>query len=205
MREQHWQHIYETKDARQVSWFRPHLERSLELIERATGGDRSAAIIDVGGGASTLVDDLVERGFGNVTVLDISMRALELAQARMGPAAKAVHWICGDVVDTEFPERSFDLWHDRAVFHFLTDADDRKRYVRNVAHSLRPGGHAIIATFGPEGPMKCSGVDVKRYDAASLLAEFRSAFRLVESSLEIHDTPFGTTQQFVYCHLLMEK
>lgn len=205
MREQHWQHVYETKDARQVSWFRPHLERSLELIERATGGDRSAAIIDVGGGASTLADDLVERGFGNITVMDISIRALELAQARMGAAAKAVRWVSGDVVRTEFAERSFDLWHDRAVFHFLTDAEDRNRYVKNVARSLRPDGHAIIATFGPEGPMKCSGLDVRRYDAASLLAEFGSAFRLVESSLEMHDTPFGTTQQFVYCHFIMEQ
>lgn len=205
MREQHWQHVYETKDSRQVSWFRPHLERSLELIELATGGNRSAAIIDVGGGASTLVDDLVARGYEQVTVLDIAQRALELAQERMGAAAKAVRWISGDVVSSELPEHSFDVWHDRAVFHFLTDAESRSRYVGNVARSLRPDGHAILATFGPEGPMKCSGLEVRRYDAASLLAEFGPAFRLVESSLEMHDTPFGTTQQFVYCHLVMAE
>lgn len=190
-----------------MSWFRPHLERSLELIERATDGNRGAEIIDVGGGASTLVDDLVARGFGNVTVLDIAHRALELSQTRMGAAAKAVRWINGDVVGdgvtAEFPERRFDVWHDRAVFHFLTDRESRSRYVRNLLHSLRPGGRAILATFGPAGPIKCSGLDVRRYDAASLLAEFGPALRLVESSVEMHDTPFGTRQEFVYCHLAL--
>jgi 2-polyprenyl-3-methyl-5-hydroxy-6-metoxy-1,4-benzoquinol methylase len=204
MLEKHWENVYQTKDPEKVSWFRPHLETSLALVERATGGNHSAAIIDVGGGASTLVDDLVGRGYENVTILDIAQSALDLAQARLVAAAKVVHWLNADVVKAVLPAQSFDVWHDRAVFHFLTSPEDRKRYASNVTRSVRAGGHVIVSTFGPEGPAKCSGLDVMRYDAASLHAEFGAAFKLLESSVEMHDTPFGTTQQFVYCHLVLE-
>jgi len=203
--QQHWDKVYGTKAPDQVSWFRPHLETSLALIERATRGDRSSSIIDVGGGASTLVDDLIERGYEKVTVLDISQAALDVAQERLGNAARFVQWLNADVAQASVPARSFDVWHDRAVFHFLTKPEERLAYVRNVASAVREGGHVIVSTFGPEGPTKCSGLDVMRYDAESLHAEFGARFRLVESSKELHDTPFGTTQQFLYCYCTVEQ
>jgi SAM-dependent methyltransferase len=203
--QQHWDRVYGTKAPDQVSWFRPHLETSLALIQRATRGDRSSSIIDVGGGASTLVDDLIERGYQNVTVLDISRAALDFARKRLGAAARSVQWLHADVVQSGFPTGSFDVWHDRAVFHFLTVAEERLAYVRNVASAVRPGGHVIVSTFGPEGPTKCSGLDVMRYDATSLHDEFGVRFRLVESSKELHETPFGTKQQFLYCYCALEQ
>jgi 2-polyprenyl-3-methyl-5-hydroxy-6-metoxy-1,4-benzoquinol methylase len=203
--QQHWDAIYRTKAPDQVSWFRPHLETSLALIERATAGDRTASIIDVGGGASTLVDDLIERGYRNITVLDISQAALDVAQNRLDKAAKLVRWLRADVTQSSLPPRSFDVWHDRAVFHFLTKPEGRLAYVQNVAAAVKPGGHVIMSTFGPEGPTKCSGLDVMRYDAESLHTEFGAHFRLVESSKELHDTPFGTTQQFLYCYCTLEQ
>lgn len=196
----HWENVYRTKAPDQVSWFRPHLETSLDLIERCAAGNSGASIIDVGGGASTLVDDLTGRGYTNVTVLDISQTALDIARNRLGSASDLVRWIAADVTEAALPVRSFDVWHDRAVFHFLTRQEDRVAYVRNVARSVRPGGHLIVGAFGPEGPLKCSGLDVVRYDADSLHDEFGPDFRLVESRKEIHETPFGTTQQFVYCY-----
>jgi 2-polyprenyl-3-methyl-5-hydroxy-6-metoxy-1,4-benzoquinol methylase len=182
-----------------MSWFRPHLERSLALIERAANGDRNAAIIDVGGGASTLVDDLLDRGYRNITVVDIAQAALEVAQLRLGQAAAAVQWVRADVTDSPFPSLAYDVWHDRAVFHFLTEPESRSAYVQNVAYSMKPRGHVIVSTFGPEGPTKCSGLDVVRYSRESLHGEFGPRFRLLESSTESHQTPFGTTQQFLYC------
>jgi 2-polyprenyl-3-methyl-5-hydroxy-6-metoxy-1,4-benzoquinol methylase len=203
--QQHWERVYGSKAPDQVSWFRPHLETSLTLIERAISGNRSAAIIDVGGGASTLVDDLLQRGYSHVTVLDISPAALNLARKRLGEVvSNAVEWICADVTEARLPERSYDLWHDRAVFHFLTAPKDRAMYVRTVAAAVRPGGHVIVSTFGPEGPIQCSGLDVLRYDTESLHGEFGPRFRLVESSSELHHTPFGTTQQFLYCYCILE-
>ena len=201
---EHWEKIYGTKAPNQVSWFRPHLETSLALIERAAG-DHSASIIDVGGGASSLVDDLVERGFRNVTVLDVSKAALDVAKQRLGDTGKAVHWLQADVTQADLPVRSFDVWHDRAVFHFLTRPGQRVAYVQNVARAVKPGGHVIVSTFGPEGPTKCSGLDVMRYDADALHDEFGARFRLVESSKELHHTPFGTTQQFLYCYCRLEQ
>ena len=203
--QQHWESVYGTKAADQVSWFRPHLETSLALIERAARGNRSASIIDVGGGASTLVDDLIERGYSNVTVLDISQAALDVAQKRLAEAAAAVRWLRADVTAAGFPAPSYDVWHDRAVFHFLTTPQERLAYVRNVASAVKPGGHIIVSTFGPEGPTKCSGLDVMRYDAESLHGEFGPQFRLVESSEELHDTPSRTRQQFVYCHCTLKR
>ena len=201
----HWDAVYGAKTHDQVSWFRPHLETSLALIERATQGNRSASIIDVGGGASTLVDDLIERGYNGLTILDISQAALDVAKHRLGNVAVLVRWLHTDVTQACFAPHSFDVWHDRAVFHFLVTPEERAAYVRNVAMAVKPGGHVIVSTFGPQGPMKCSGLDTVRYDAKSLHHEFGSRFRLVESSKEFHQTPFGTTQQFLYCYCTLEQ
>ena len=199
----HWEKVYETKDPDAVSWYRPHLETSLALIER-TGVGHSSAIIDVGGGESTLADDLLARGYQTITVLDISETAIDVCKNRMGAAAGRIHWLVADVTRTELNNSTYDVWHDRAVFHFLTEPEQRAAYVRSVARSVKRDGHVIVSTFGPEGPMKCSGLDVVRYNADSLHDQFGSRFRLVESSKELHRTPFGTTQQFLYCYCKVE-
>ena len=194
----HWENIYGTKAPDAVSWYRAHLEKSLELIEHAARG-HSASIIDVGGGESTLVDDLVARGYRNITVLDISQIAIDVTKKRLGSASEDIHWLIADITSAELEPRSYNVWHDRAVFHFLTTADARMAYVRQVAKAVRAGGHVIVSTFGPEGPTKCSGLDVVRYDAEALHEEFGVRFQLLGSSAELHQTPFGTTQQFLYC------
>lgn len=199
----HWDTVYRTKAPDAVSWYRPHLERSLELLGRAAP-DPAAAIIDVGGGESTLVDDLLARGYRNLAVLDISSAAIELARKRVGELARYVDWRVADITRASLPKQHYDVWHDRAVFHFLTAPVQRAAYVRQVAHAMKPGGHVIVATFGPEGPQKCSGLDVARYDAESLHGEFGAHFSLVESATELHQTPFGTTQQFLYCFCKIE-
>ncbi|TAJ63479.1 class I SAM-dependent methyltransferase [Brevundimonas sp.] len=199
----HWEDVYRSRAVDEVSWYRPHLDVSLGLIEDAAP-DRGSAIIDVGGGEATLVDDLVARGYGDVTVLDISQAAIDVARARLGPAAAPVRWITGDITQAELEAARYDLWHDRAVFHFLTKAEDRAAYVRQVARAVKPGGHVIVATFGPEGPEKCSGMDVVRYDAGSLHGEFGAKFRLLDSVTELHETPWGTPQQFMYCFCRVE-
>lgn len=201
--EAHWENIYGTKAPGEVSWYCLHLETSLGLIERVADW-RSAAIIDVGGGESTLVDDLVARGYGNLTVLDISRRAIEHTRARLGPEARSVTWLVDDITQAELPAQTYDVWHDRAVFHFLTDPGQRQAYVRQVVSAVKPGGHVIIGTFGPEGPTRCSGLEVMRYDAGALHSEFGDRFRLVESSKQLHRTPFGTTQQFLYCYCIVQ-
>lgn len=200
---EHWDKVYQSRAVDEVSWYRPHLDVSLKLIDDAAPG-RDRAIIDVGGGEVTLVDDLVMRGYGDVTVLDISRAAIEVAKARLGASAASVHWVAGDITETELEAARYDLWHDRAVFHFLTRAKDRAAYVRQVARAVRPGGHVIVATFGPEGPEKCSGLDVVRYDAGSLHSEFGPKFRLLDSVTERHETPWGTPQQFMYCFCRVE-
>jgi 2-polyprenyl-3-methyl-5-hydroxy-6-metoxy-1,4-benzoquinol methylase len=199
----HWEHLYGTRAPTEVSWFRPHLETSLDLIERVAG-DRSASTIDVGGGESTLVDDLIGRGYRRVTVMDISQTAIEHSKKRLGSVSQQVSWLVGDITQAELPAYSYDVWHDRAVFHFLIEPAQRLAYVRQVASAVKPGGHVIIAAFGPEGPSKCSGLDVMRYDADSLHAEFGARFRLMESSKELHRTPVGNTQQFLYCYCIVE-
>jgi SAM-dependent methyltransferase len=193
----HWEKIYTAKAPDSLSWYRPHLETSLAWIEHAAV-DRSASILDVGGGASTLVDDLLLRGFTRVTVLDVSAVALEVSKRRLGQAAESVRWISGDVTDAALQPGEYDLWHDRAAFHFLITPERVSAYVRQVIRALKPGGHVIMGTFGPEGPAKCSGLDVMRYDRQSLLAEFGERFQLLESSTELHQTPAGVTQQFAY-------
>ena len=197
----HWEQVYATKDPEQVSWFRSHLERSLELIGRAASS-RGASILDVGAGQSTLVDDLLGLGYENITVLEISQTALDALKERLGQrgaAVQRIQWICGDVTEAVLPEASFDLWHDRAVFHFLTEAGQRRAYVERVRRALKPEGSLILSTFGPSGPERCSGLAAMRYDASSLRSEFGDRFRLVESSLDLHETPSGAVQQFLTC------
>jgi 2-polyprenyl-3-methyl-5-hydroxy-6-metoxy-1,4-benzoquinol methylase len=195
----HWETVYSTKAAGAVSWYRPHLDRSLSLIQRVAP-DRGTSIIDVGGGESTLVDDLLQLGYRDLAVLDISRAAIDAAKARLGDSAKEVDWRIADITSAILPNHRYDLWHDRAVFHFMTTAEQRLAYTKLVVSSVKPGGHVIVATFGPQGPTKCSGLDVMRYDESSLHHEFGLAYRLVESSTELHDTPFGSVQQFLYCY-----
>jgi 2-polyprenyl-3-methyl-5-hydroxy-6-metoxy-1,4-benzoquinol methylase len=199
---QHWEQVYATKPSTGVSWYAPHLARSLDFIQQGAPTPE-ARIIDVGGGASTLVDDLVERGYREVTVLDISEQALATARDRLGPRGAAVTWLAGDVTTVDLPRETYDVWHDRAVFHFLTDVEARGRYVAQVRRSVKPGGHVIVATFGPDGPTRCSGLDVVRYDAHALHGVFGAAFQYVNGAREMHLTPWGSEQQFQYCHCLV--
>ena len=199
----HWENIYAEKAPDSVSWYRPHLEKSLRFIEQLAPRT-SAVIIDVGGGESTLVDDLLARGYENITVLDISQAAINASRKRLGSASERVSWRVADITRVELDASAYDVWHDRAVFHFLTEESDRVAYVRQVARAVRRGGHVIVSTFGPDGPTKCSGLDVIRYDADSLHREFGVQFRLLETSKELHQTPFGTFQQFLYCHCKVE-
>ena len=200
--QEHWEKVYRTKPADAVSWFQEHATRSLEIIG-AIGATRDAAIIDVGGGASTLVDDLIGGGFKNLSVLDLSAGALEVARTRIGSQGHGVTWITGDIRTVDLPERFYDIWHDRAVFHFLTDPSDRLAYVRQVIRAVKPGGHVIVATFAPDGPEHCSGLPVARYDPDQLHDEFGPAFELLETASEEHRTPWGSIQHFVYCHCLV--
>jgi len=196
--ETHWEKIYREKAPDAVSWYQAHLETSIALIEKVAP-QRSASIIDVGGGESTLVDDLLARGYQNIAVLDVSQTAIDVTKRRLGPTAERVQWITGDITKAELGPCAYEVWHDRAVFHFLTSIEQRIAYVQQVARAVKPGGHVLVSTFGPEGPTKCSGLEVVRYDAESLHAEFGVHFRLLENFKELHDTPFGTTQQFLYC------
>ena len=198
---EHWDRVYNTKAPQETSWYEPHLEVSLDWIARAAP-NLSTAIIDVGGGESTLAEDLYAHGYRALTVLDISAAALETARRRLGSAAEAIQWISGDVTQVPLPGSTYDLWHDRAVFHFLTDPGQRAAYARQLMASLRPGGHAVFATFGPQGPLKCSGLNTCRYDAESLAQELGPAFHLVRDALCEHATPSGTSQQFLYCDLV---
>jgi len=200
----HWEKVYATKAPDAVSWYRAHLETSLTLIDRAAGA-HSASIVDVGGGESTLVDDLLARGHENITVLDVSQTAIDVTKNRLGLAAEQVRWLVADITKVQLAPSSYDVWHDRAVFHFLTSIEERTAYVRQVAHAVRPGGHVLVSTFGPEGPTKCSGLDVVRYDEDSLHEQFGVRFRLVDSAKELHQTPLGTTQQFFYCYCRIEE
>ena len=195
---EHWEKIYSTKAADAVSWYQEHASLSLNLI-RAAGVSANGAIIDVGGGASTLVDDLLNDGFGNVTVLDLSGAALEAARRRLGTRAPRVHWLEANITKVTLAPHAYDVWHDRAVFHFLTTPEDRSAYVRSVLHAVKPGGHVIVATFAEDGPTQCSGLPVMRYSADALHSEFGEPFRLLRHEKEAHHTPNGTVQQFIYC------
>lgn len=195
----HWERVWGSTTPEEVSWFQALPRTSLELI-RATGLGSDCRIIDVGGGASRLVDVLLEHGYSNVSVLDVAETALSAARKRLGDRAEEVEWLVGDVRSFE-PPHAFDLWHDRALFHFLVEASDRIGYRSTLRRAVVPGGQAVLASFGPEGPERCSGLPVIRYDAASLSAELGDAFDLVEARVEIHRTPSGSEQQFLYCLL----
>ena len=193
----HWEHIYQTQLPTQVGWYQAHPAISLGFIRRANI-QPTDHIIDVGGGASTLVDDLLAAGFRSVTVLDISTQALQFARQRLGPQADHVTWIEADITQAALPQHAYAVWHDRAVFHFLTHPGDRQRYIETMRQAVRVGGHIIIATFALDGPRQCSGLAVARYSPASLHAELGQGFELVDSAGEAHHTPWGTEQKFVY-------
>lgn len=195
-RKQHWDDVYAQKAEDAVSWFQVHPDLSLELV-RAAGIASGDPIIDVGGGASRLVDHLLEAGYRDLTVLDIAAAALERAGARLGPAALKVQWLVADVTRWQ-PARLYRLWHDRAVFHFLIEAADRAAYLANLRRALAPGGHAIIASFDMDGPDRCSGLPVQRYSPESLVVKLGSSFRLTDRRAESHLTPAGRVQRFQY-------
>jgi len=198
-KQNHWDSVYRDRTPTQVSWFQEHSLLSLQFIQ-LTGVEKAGRIIDVGGGASTLVDDLLADGFTQVTILDISHSALEAAQHRLGRRASQVSWLKADITQVSLSSQLYDVWHDRAVFHFLTSPEDRRKYVEAVERAVKPGGHVIVATFAPDGPLRCSGLDVVRYSPAALHAEFGVDFELVDNTREIHRTPMGTVQQFIYCY-----
>lgn len=192
----HWQNVYATKGEAEVSWFQASPTISLDMI-RAARPDHDAAIIDIGGGASRLVDALLRDGYRNLTVLDLSANALDTAKKRIGAAASTADWIVADAT-TWRPMKTYDVWHDRAAFHFLTDPHDRAAYVERLRWAVKPEGHVIIATFAPDGPETCSGLPVQRHDSASLAAELGPDFELVETRSETHHTPWNSTQAFQF-------
>jgi SAM-dependent methyltransferase len=195
---EHWEALYRTRSITEVSWSQPEARVSLELVTRVAPR-RDSIIFDVGGGASTLVDGLVGRGYRGVTVLDIAAAALDAARARLGEAAARVAWVSADVLQHPFPPHRIDVWHDRAVFHFLTSSADRRRYVQQAASAVRPEGHVIVATFAADGPARCSGLEVCRYGPEQLHDEFGAAFELLAHVREEHVTPSGARQWFQYC------
>lgn len=198
-RREHWEATYRGKAPEAVSWFQARPAASLHLIAQA-GASCDARIIDVGGGASALVDHLLDAGFHQLTVLDLAAEPLRKARERLGPRAERVRWVVADAVSW-LPDHPYDLWHDRAAFHFLTDPRDRVRYRDTLAAALAPGGQAIIATFALDGPISCSGLPVVRYDAAALAKEFAEHFDLVEDLRDEHTTPAGKLQPFTFCRL----
>ena len=195
-RQAHWQNVYQTKDEQTVSWFQERPYISLDLIH-ATGVDTGAPIIDIGGGASRLVDALISEGFNAVSVLDLSEKALETSKARLGAEGAQVQWIVADITRWQ-PSQTYDVWHDRAALHFLTDPKDRAAYVERVLKAVRFGGHVIVGTFAPDGPERCSGLPVVRHDAASLGELLGSSFALADTRRHDHQTPSGAIQKFQF-------
>lgn len=202
-RRAHWEQVYTSKPSERLGWYKPRLQTSLEWIS-ALGLDHGAPVIDVGGGASTLVDDLLDQGYTDITVLDLAEPALDLIKARLGERSTAVTWLSGDITEIELPENAYELWHDRAVFHFLTEPADRERYRENLCRALRPGGHVVIGTFAPEAPPRCSGLPVQRYDLERLQETLGSEFRLQHHKKEMHVTPGGVEQMYLYCEFRFE-
>lgn len=194
----HWDRVYREKASTATSWYRPHLDVSLRMIEEACD-IAAVSLIDVGAGESTLVDDALARGCRDFTALDIAEPALARTRARLGAAADRVHWITADITTATLPEARYDMWHDRAVFHFLVAPDQRAAYRAALRRAVRRGGHVVISTFGPQGPLRCSGLEIVRYDAASLSAELGEGFELRHSELTVHLTPWGAEQQFLCC------
>ena len=196
-RRQHWEQVYRDKESTSVSWYQEYPELSLQLVHKS-GVAKTEPIIDIGGGASVLVDDLLLQDFSSVAVLDISAAALECARARLCERAAQVEWFVADVTTFE-PPHPFALWHDRAVFHFLTSYEDRQKYLQVLKKTLQPYGWLILATFALGGPDRCSGLPVEHYDAAKMQATLGGRFELVESREECHTTPAGGEQKFTYC------
>lgn len=199
-RKEHWEHVYQNKSPREVSWYQDNPTLSLRLIRNA-GIDTDAAVIDVGGGASRLVDKLSEAGFTDLSVLDVSANALAHAKQRLADKVGEVSWFEQDITGFR-PSRKYDLWHDRAVFHFLTQQVDREQYVASLKNGLKYGGHLIIMAFATDGPVKCSGLEIVQYDVPKLMAELGPAFELIEKGYEIHKTPTGHQQKFAYFRLI---
>ncbi len=198
-RKSHWENIYKNKISMEMSWYQEEPTLSLQLIRKIQLA-HDAPIIDVGGGASLLVDYLCKEGYTNVSVLDVSAKALATARDRLGADASKIEWLQKDV--TQFvPPHQFSLWHDRAVFHFLTEKSDRENYLKVLNRALEPNGHIIIATFAIGGPTKCSGLDIVQYDAEKLMAVLGTGFELVEDRTEIHITPASEEQKFAYFRL----
>ena len=194
----HWDRLYLSKRPDEVSWYQSQPTLSLDLILRFAP-TRHEAIVDVGGGTSTLVDRLLERGYSSLTVMDLSPAALAQSRTRLGAQASRVQWLEADVLEADLGLATIDVWHDRAVFHFLTDAVDRRKYTEQVRRAVRPGGYVLVATFADDGPNTCSGLSVSRYSADALHHEFGAGFRLGEVVREQHITPAGRSQAFVYC------
>ena len=200
---EHWEKVYSTKPIKKLGWYKLHLQTSLSwIIELDLVKD--ARIIDIGGGASTLVDDLLIEGYRSITVLDLSKNALSLAKTRLGKKAGEVTWCEGDIISVDLPTHHYDLWHDRAVFHFLTEPEQQQRYLNSLRKTLKPGGHFIIGTFTPEAPPKCSGLPVQRYSQEQLVSMFGEKFELQRYHKEMHVTPGGVEQMYVYCHFVQK-
>ncbi|MDG2537245.1 class I SAM-dependent methyltransferase [Dyella jiangningensis] len=195
VRSSHWDSVYAEKGEVQTSWFSPRLDESLRLID-ALDLPRDVPVLDVGGGRSTLADDLLSYGYSDVSVLDLSSVALNETRQRLGAKAEAVHWIVGDVTRADLP--SVGLWHDRAVLHFLVDAGDRVRYVAAASRVVKLGGYLVIGVFAADGPERCSGLPVARYDAPALAGLFKDSFELIANSRDVHRTPSGGSQAFTY-------
>ena len=198
-RQNHWDTVYSTKLSDGVSWFQAKPEKSLQIIHQFMPISRQPNIIDVGGGASTLVDFLLTDGYKSLSILDIAESALDTTQQRLGLSSCQVSWLVADITKTELPTDTYDLWHDRAVFHFLTAPEDRAKYVQLVKVSLKSGGILVMSTFAPDGPEKCSNLNVNRYNCDDILAIFGENFKLIHSDREFHQTPFQTQQSFSYC------
>ncbi len=194
---EHWQNVYSNKKPGEVSWFQEQPTVSLNLI-REINLSHDQSIIDIGGGASTLVDKLLDEGFKDLTVVDISERALDYAKERLGKQAQDINWIAADITEYQF-QRKYNLWHDRAVFHFLTDQNAREKYKQNLDKALVAGGYLIMATFALDGPSKCSGLEVERYDSKKLQTEIGDNFSLIKTVEENHSTPWDAEQKFIYC------
>ena len=194
----HWEEIYSTKPANQLGWYAPHLETSRKWIADLELAPEDP-IIDVGGGASTLVDDLLDLGHKKLTLLDLSERAIRHTKDRLGKRSGAVTWLKGDVTKIELPSRYYCVWHDRAVFHFLIEPEMQQKYREAILKALRIGGYFIIGTFSPDAPLRCSGLPVQRYTSELLCKTFGKEFELVHHQNEIHGTPSGVKQAYVYC------